>query len=773
MRQRFILWAALISLAGTSAPSHAGDVRGQFKMPSTCSPEVSPAVIWLEPENPADKKVAADSKPGSLALVRQAGLAFVPRVVVLKKGQQVQFTNEDTEFHNVHVQSRGELFNMSAPPGQPILFAPKTTGVLNVLCDIHQHMRAFLVVQDTPWIAACDAKSNFILKDVPAGRYKMTYWHETGGKPTVKSIEVPASGLNLEPIVLADTVAPSRSTVLASAKVLKWNEVVDQVAARLAASMNAAGQKESAKRARTLAEDAYWVDFEGSDMETAVRAHLGLDRAIDLEKRFIKFMSEIRDATKTEKHDTSAAANTMRGIVATLVKASDDLNAKNITDRTKVLSSQENTSTPQANPVANLSELSPHQMMEAIRADFVKLSSMANAGQGDEASSFVTSIYFGSFEPVEQKLVTSYPLQVARIESQFNDLRGQLREGLKGQELATSVDGLTLEIDNLFRMSQKSSAGTFVGGFGASLITILREGIEVILLLTILSGLVAKVGVPAAKRAFYAGVIGAVVASLLTAVAINSLVASSRAQTREVLEGVVMLAAAGVLFYVSYWLIAQSQSKKWIDFLKTATKKGLEGGGFGTIGLTAFLAIYREGAETALMYQALLTNQTKNGVYGILSGLGVGFVILTVLAVLIRYASLKLPLQSFFKYTGMMLFALSVVFAGKGVFELQAAGVLKTASLPFAWPTVPDLGLYPNMQVFLMQAIMVAGAVASIFVIRLESKQPRVAMATTPSKPEPATPGVNSISAQKTSEGTPPIQPINEIPLEPVAASSR
>lgn len=747
---------SLLTLA-TSSP--AGDVRGQFKMPSTCSPEVSPAVIWLEPESPEAKVPAAQAKPGELALVRQAALAFVPRVVVLKKGQQVQFTNEDTEFHNVHVQSRGELFNMSAPPGQPIQFTPKSTGVLNVLCDIHQHMRAFLVIQDTPWITACDAKSNFTLKDVPAGRYKMTFWHETGGKPTSKSIDVPADGLTLDPIVLADTVAPSRSTVLASTKVLKWNEVVDQVAARLGTSLSAAADPASAKRARTLAEDAYWVDFEGSDMETAVRAHLGLDRAIELEKRFLKFMSEIRDATKSDKHDTSAAAITMRGLVANLVKAADDLTAKNITDRTKVLGTEEkSTQSP-----TSITEISPIQMMDAIRADFVKLASLANSGQGDEASSFITTIYFGSFEPVETKLVTSYPLQVARIESQFNDLRGQLRDGLKGQPLATSVESLVSEIDALFRMSQKSSAGTFVGGFGASLITIMREGIEVILLLTILSGLVAKVGVPAARRAFYAGVISAVVASLLTAVAINSLVASSRAQTREVLEGIVMLAAAAVLFYVSYLLIAQSQSKKWIDFLKTATKKGLEGGGFGTIGLTAFLAIYREGAETALMYQALLTNQTRSGVYGILTGLGLGLVVLAVLAVLIRYASLKLPLQSFFKYTGMMLFVLSVVFAGKGVFELQAAGVLKTGSLPFPWPTVPDLGLYPNLQVFLMQAILVTGAIASIFVIRLEGKRTQPIATQTPVKPESAR--------------VEPLEPVKPIaagsPLEPAGSASR
>ena len=60
----------------------------------------------------------------------------------------------------------------------------------------------------------------------------------------------------------------------------------------------------------------------------------------------------------------------------------------------------------------------------------------------------------------------------------------------------------------------------------------------------------------------------AVVASLGTALGLNLLVASTQGRTRELLEGLVMLLAAGVLFYVSYWLISQSESRRWLAFLK-------------------------------------------------------------------------------------------------------------------------------------------------------------------------------------------------------------
>jgi high-affinity iron transporter len=136
-------------------------------------------------------------------------------------------------------------------------------------------------------------------------------------------------------------------------------------------------------------------------------------------------------------------------------------------------------------------------------------------------------------------------------------------------------------------------------------------------------------------------------------------------------------------------------------------------------------------------------------------------VLLSILAVLIRFASLKLPLQAFFKYTGMMLFGLAVIFAGKGVFELQAAAVLKTTSLAFPWPTVPDLGLYPNLQVFLIQAIMVVGAIASVFVIKSEGRTPVKGAKLAGVKPE----AVSAPSAEDFD------QPVESESLEPVAAS--
>lgn len=229
-----------------------------------------------------------------------------------------------------------------------------------------------------------------------------------------------------------------------------------------------------------------------------------------------------------------------------------------------------------------------------------------------------------------------------------------------------------------------------------------------------------------ALGAIWWGVALAVVASLATAVALNQLVSSMQGRAREILEGAVMLVAAGVLFYVSYWLVSQAETKRWMDYLKKQARRGLEWGGRGTLAVTAFLAVYREGAETSLMYQALIGSQgqTRPGVLGLASGFAVGLAILVALAVLVRATSVRLPLRTFFKFTGLFLFALAVVFAGNGVFELQNAGILLTTHLAWMGNGLPVAGLYPNLQVLSVQGLLLLGALLAWAVI------PRASLAT-------------------------------------------
>ena len=176
------------------------------------------------------------------------------------------------------------------------------------------------------------------------------------------------------------------------------------------------------------------------------------------------------------------------------------------------------------------------------------------------------------------------PQDVRPLELRFSAIRGEVGTGLKGKPLAATLAGLQSEVESALDRSAAEPAGTFGPAFVASLVTILREGVEVILVLAMLIALATRTGQSesevgaaartGALRAIAWGVALAVVASLGTAVGLNLLVASTQGRTRELLEGVVMLLAAGVLFYVSYWLISQSESRRWLDFLKRQAQRG-------------------------------------------------------------------------------------------------------------------------------------------------------------------------------------------------------
>jgi high-affinity iron transporter len=708
-----------------AASGRGAEVSGRVNMPEVCSPEVSPAVVSLERAGgpPASEPVpgAEPGAPGTaeVMLIDQRGLQFVPRVRAMTLGQTLRFTNQDAETHNVHI---GNDFNQSMSPGQAHDFVPSRPGVLRLLCDVHSHMRGFVVVSASPWVRTCSRTGSFRFEGVPDGRYTLNVWHEMG---TQRRHEVVIEGdrsVRLEPLTL--TITEPARVVGKSAPARRWPEVIDRIGVLLGSSIDAAGRSGEAKRARKLVEDAYWGEFEASDMETAVRNHLGFARAGELEGRFFALIREVGKVGPA----SSGLAGLSRALLLDLVRAADELSRKGVTDRSHVFDAP---AAPEPAPPGG----GGHQaQLRALKRGFGRVGALADRGEADEAASAMTEVYFHEFEALERFVALHYPQDVRPLESRFNALRGEVGSGLKGRALAERLAGLQSEVEAVLGRSEAAPAGSFGPAFAASLITIVREGVEVILILTMLITLVAKAGQAGAIRAIGWGVGLAVLASLATALGLNLAVASTQGRAREMLEGLVMLAASGVLFYVSYWLISQSESRRWMDFLKRQARRGMEPGGRGTLALTAFLAVYREGAETALMYQALIGGQdhSRPGLIGLAAGLGVGLVLLAAIALLIRATSVRLPLRAFFQVTGLVLFLMAVVFSGNGIFELQQSGLLRVTPLAWLGRGVPELGLHPNVQALSAQALLLAGAALALLLLLAEGSKSR------PSRRDPA-----------------------------------
>jgi plastocyanin len=149
------------------APSRPGYVAPQTKKPVQ-KPENAPAIVYLERDDEKYPRTRVDET----VKIRQEGYQFRPPMVAVQAGAKVVFPNMDDEFHNVFSYSKAKRFDLGRfrkDEGSPAVLFDKP-GVVKIYCEIHQHMRCFVVVLDTPWFATTDA-GKFTLKNVPPGEY--------------------------------------------------------------------------------------------------------------------------------------------------------------------------------------------------------------------------------------------------------------------------------------------------------------------------------------------------------------------------------------------------------------------------------------------------------------------------------------------------------------------------------------------------------------------------------------------------------------------------
>ncbi|MGH3992788.1 MAG: FTR1 family iron permease [Pseudonocardiaceae bacterium] len=242
---------------------------------------------------------------------------------------------------------------------------------------------------------------------------------------------------------------------------------------------------------------------------------------------------------------------------------------------------------------------------------------------------------------------------------------------------------------------------------------LLREGLEAILIVGALLAFLVKMGAQDRRRDVNFGVGAAVIASLLTALALETVFQLSPAR-REVLEGITMVVATVVLFYVSYWLFSRMEVVKWNQFVKGKVQDALTSGSALALVSAAFLAVYREGFETVLFYKALfLAGGPSGGTIPIGAGILVGSMILVGVYLAIHRFGVRLPLRPFFGVTSAFLYYMAFVFAGKGVAELQEGGLVPSTFLPWA-PRLPALGIYPTVESLALQAVLLVLLVAAL-----------------------------------------------------------
>ncbi len=287
------------------------------------------------------------------------------------------------------------------------------------------------------------------------------------------------------------------------------------------------------------------------------------------------------------------------------------------------------------------------------------------------------------------------------LEATFNDLE---------QLIASSVD----------KIQDSTPYSLFIWALGI----ILREGLEALIIVVAIVSYLVQSGNKNRLNIAYSALFTGVILSFITAFGVSWLFKENAGQSRELIEGITMLIAVLLLFYVGFWLLSNAQNKKWTSFIKQGAIDAISNNSAKTLWITVFLAVYREGAETVLFYQALLFDAKTSTDFGaVFGGLGLGILILIVLYFLLKAGAIRIPVKQFFYITSYIIFYMVFVFTGKGIAELIEGKVIIPSLIPMNFEPILWLGIYPYYETLIPQFIVLIMLIIGILITKQISKK--------------------------------------------------
>jgi high-affinity iron transporter len=356
-----------------------------------------------------------------------------------------------------------------------------------------------------------------------------------------------------------------------------------------------------------------------------------------------------------------------------------------------------------------------NEMVDAMEAVLNESFDIFLAGNLEGARDKVDVAYYGFYEKEGfEKIVMSRIAgkRATKVEYQFSAVKKAILAKAPKDEVRKGLDLLIqlLREDANTLDGKKENRWTV---FFEALLIITREGFEAIIIVGAIVAYLIKSGNKDKTRAVYWGSLIALAASVLMAFILGVLLRDS-GENQELIEGFTMLLAVAVLFYVSNWMVSKAESQVWTSYIKDKVENSVTKGSVFSLAFAAFLAVFREGAETILFYQAVLAKtQTYFGMVWV--GLGVGCVILVGVYIFIRILSIKLPLKPFFMGTSILLFIMSISFTGAGVKELQEGNLVSVTPVE-GIASVELLGIYPTLETLIPQIILLAVTVILLFI---------------------------------------------------------
>jgi high-affinity iron transporter len=246
---------------------------------------------------------------------------------------------------------------------------------------------------------------------------------------------------------------------------------------------------------------------------------------------------------------------------------------------------------------------------------------------------------------------------------------------------------------------------------------LLREGLEAVLVLAALSALLARAAPERGGALLWGAGLG-ILASLVAALAYAAFLGGAHDDR---VEAVTCLLAAGLMLWTGGWLARSADPRAWTRALQARADRALAGRNVAVaVGAIGFLAVFREGAETALFLAALGGGGQP---VQLAAGIAVAAALLVVLWRVISKGVVRLPLRPLFLGTSVFLLLMAARFAAAAVQELQ-----EQAILPFTPLNVPEwLG-----EIGVPDSLEALGAALVVLLVAIPAFRPRRAPTAAP-----------------------------------------
>lgn len=503
------------------------------------------------------------------------------------------------------------------------------------------------------------------------------------------------------------SVPTSGGNSAASGTTSPWMSVYTEFKTELDNAKAAFDKKDTAALKAALNRAKFDI-YRNERLEEAVRKYVSSQTDQSIQQIIGNLLREDAD---TDKSKFDEAINALDNLA---LKAVNDLPQESYSIAPQTALAQSDTSEDEGKDFAPI--------VQNIKDKMAKVLQLYESGKVDDAIDESGNIYFDEYEESGMENIVGAKDTQLKLdtEASFNKISALMRAGASKEQIVAAQNKLFDQLTQSLELTKKSSNWDL---FLYAFIIILREGFEALIIVAAVIALLIKSGNSKHLNIVYSALGVAVVLSIATAYGLNYIFGSENAgQTREVMEGAVMLIAVVLLFYVGFWLLSNASSKKWSAYIQGQISNSLSSGDSKMLWWTVFLAVYREGAETVLFYLALLFDAKSPAATSMVAaGFVAGLAALIIVYIVIKKFSLKIAIKPFFIATSVIIFYMSVVFVGKGVMELVEGKVFVPTVID-GLPTITWIGFYPYVQSLVPQAVMIVLLIAGILILKNKQK---------------------------------------------------